>query len=101
MPENSSTAKSRHFEDFSLRYGFWLVDQQDQIYIIPKNEYRVVGPENEICKKLNAIVRQTGVLTMADCRQMGLDTVPGVVRRFNPEIGYHSAIRRRSGRACS
>lgn len=73
--------------------GQWLVDEEGELYVIPLNGDGVEGPDEDICDTIVGMLRDAhaDLLDENGIRLMGMTEVSPALRRFSPEIGYHSA----------
>lgn len=73
----------------------WYVDDRDQLYIVPDAEAEIEGPDTETLQALNKVYREaTSFLAVNPegvAEKLGLEVIPDVLKRFDPDTGYYRA----------
>lgn len=82
-----------YVEDPAWMSGQWMVDEDGALYVVPTGGDDVEGPDNDVCDTIRGMLVDAHAETLDDnaLALMGMTEVPDVLRRFSPEIGYHSA----------
>lgn len=80
-----------------LENGHWYRDSDGMLYIVPTEEdglAEIEGPDGDVTDKLNAVYRDTAFAKVDQhqvARELGLEVVLDVLKRFDSEIGFYSA----------
>jgi len=83
----------RHVESEDWENGQWLSDDEGILYIVPIDGDDVEGPEDDVAGAILKELRETGSEEIGAARaaELGLMVVPAHLKRFDPDIGYHTA----------
>lgn len=71
----------------------WFETADGHLYLVPLPDVvaEVEGPDDDVCDAINAICREHGRLTDADCARLELNRIPDFLKRFDPSTGYYHA----------
>lgn len=86
-----------YFKSEGLENGHWYEGPERYLYIVPDERYggeEIAGPDDDITEKLNKAYRE-GDFDAIDpdvlAKELGLEVILPVLRRFDPEIGFYHA----------
>lgn len=88
-PFDNETRKYVHLPEYED--GVWLEDSSGSLYIIPVGDSDIEGPDGFTFDQLNVLCRRYGEVPKWALADLGLSTVPGVLKRFDEERGYYHA----------
>jgi hypothetical protein len=80
-----------------LEHGHWYLDTNGMLFIVPTEEdglAEIEGPDGAILDKLNAVYRDTAFEKVNQdqvARDLGLEVVLDVLKRFDTETGFYHA----------
>ena len=76
-----------------LTEGFWFVDEDGNLYIIPQKGVvaESEGPDTDLCDELGRLVEEHGEVPVDAWDRLGVAPVPEILKRFDPWWGYYNA----------